>query len=186
MNSQKPLLLLSAICLCLLAHLSAKGAWGADETPTLRVLRGMPVHYSDRDEPADSRGKRLERIAHAIDGATDDKLERAMLVIMAARESHLARFVDLDEPPCREGHKGSCDSGRAWSIFQMHGTDRTGTRRDAANIAIEHLRRAGNYCASRGHDRVIGSYALYGSGKWCSTSSAKERALAAKQLVGKL
>lgn len=109
-----------------------------------------------------------------------------MLIVMAARESYLARYVDLDEPPCSEGQGGRCDFSRAWSIFQLHGTDRSGTRKDAAEIAIGHLRRAGNYCAARGYDRVVGSYALYGTGHKCSTKSAKKRAAAARELAGRM
>lgn len=155
---------------------------------TLVMLERLPRHSSDRDEPPDQRAERMAAHASAIDGVTRDRTERAALVVLAGREGvNLARFVDLDEPQCRDGHKGWCDHSKAWSVYQLHGTDRSGGREWAARQALTRWRWHGARCAQMGHDRIVGAFAGYATGgKFCDTADARDRAAETARRAGAL
>jgi hypothetical protein len=168
-------------CLVGLAH--------AEEQPrTAAALLALPRHETDRDELDVDRTARMTEHGTAIDGTTADRLERGALVTLASREGvNLARFVDLDEPKCREGRAEWCDGGRAWSVYQLHGTDRTGDRAWAAREALSRWRFHGTRCARMGFDRVVGAFAGYATGgKACDTADARERAAEATRRAGAL
>lgn len=120
------------------------------ESVTMRILLSAPRHVSDLDEEDGQRAARLKAIASAIDTATPSAHERALLLSVAWHESRFASYVDLDLPQCRDGVEGVCDAGRAWSIYQLHGQDRTGDRYYAADVAIRMLRYHADRCGHPG------------------------------------
>lgn len=157
-------------------------AHASEESTTLRALQAMPVHESDKDEPALERAERLGYLAGAIDGVARDQLERAALLVIVREESGLARFVDLDWPKCREGRGGWCDSGRAFGVAQLHGMKRTETRAEQMRVALSRWRHHRQRCGS-----VAGAFAGYGSGSSCAvTKQASERASMARKLASRL
>lgn len=140
------------------------------------VLMKLPRWHGDLDEDDEARNVRLLTIANSIDAATDDRTERAFLLMKAWKESRLARFVDLDLPKCRDGHDGWCDSGRSFSVYQVRGISRDSSRTDAARHALAVFRRGANYCEKRGFDRWEGGVSQYArGGVHCSWIGAKER-----------
>jgi hypothetical protein len=146
---------------------------------TLAALERIPVHTSDRDEPSEDRRKRLAAIAEAIDAVARDRLERASLIELGHRESHFAEDV--------------CDGSRLGDRDRAHGCWQTWTAvalrggvEAQADLAIAALRKAGNYCAARGYDRLVGAFALYGTGQICDAPFARERAARALTLAGRL
>lgn len=149
----RAVLVLAAIQFAL-AALALAGLARAQETeavsPTLRILTSAHRHVSDLDEEDGTRAARLKAIASAIDTATPHAHERALLLSVAWHESRFASYVDLDLPQCRDGVEGVCDAGRAWSIYQLHGQDRTGDRYYAADVAIRMLRYHADRCGHPG------------------------------------
>jgi hypothetical protein len=183
----RPLFLVLVVALQVVGSLV--GLAHAEEEPrTAAVLLALPRHETDRDELDGDRAQRLTEHGTAIDSATRDRLERGALVTLASREGvNLARFVDLDEPKCREGRAGWCDHSKAWSVYQLHGTDRTGDRAWAAREALSRWRFHGTRCARMGFDRVVGAFAGYATGgKACDTADARERATEARRRAGVL
>lgn len=149
------------------------------EGSTFAELQRLPVHKSDRDEAPEDRQRRLREIAAAIDAASQERLERAMLIELGHRESHFARDVCAGERLGDRDRAHGC--WQAWTkVEERGGVD------VQAEIAIGHLRRGGNYCAARGFDRIEGSYAIYGTGSVCSAPFARERAERAIALAGRL
>jgi hypothetical protein len=146
---------------------------------TLAALERMPVHTTDRNEPEEDRKKRLREIADGIDGATADRLKRAMLVVLGRYESHFARDVCSGE--------GLGDKGKAYGCFQgwVPENERGGVESQAL-WSLDRLEMAGNYCAARGYDWVVGAFSLYGTGRTCSAPWAHMRAQQAKTLAGRL
>jgi hypothetical protein len=185
---------LLGICLVLaavsiIAALLFTGRANASEpSRTFEVLQSFARHHTDQDEPEADRDARLTSHSEAIDSATSNRLERAVLVTLAGREGvNLARFVDLDLDTCRKGIDGWCDRGAAFSIYQLHGTDRTGDRAWAARKAIGLWRYHGKRCASMGFDYTVGAFAGYGSGgRTCDTADARDRAAEARRRAGAL
>lgn len=162
-----------AIVLAMGIALAAKadgGGWSTND-----ALSSFPIHKTDLDEEPQKRKRRMLAIAEAIDFATTSKKERAWLLMTARRESALARFVDLDHQRCSEGHGGVCDSGRAWSLWQLHGTTREGGRVAAAQIALTKFRKQANACAARGYPYWQGGISAYGTGNRCDWPEAEER-----------
>jgi hypothetical protein len=120
------------------------------------------------------RSARLADHARAIDAATDKRAEKALLIMTAWSESKFARFVDLDEPKCRDGIGGWCDKGRAFGVLQLHDTARDITRTEQYRLGIEAMRRAGNSCRSVG-DWWEGAVSQYATGSTCVWGMAKMR-----------
>lgn len=146
---------------------------------TLRLLQQAPREVSDLDEDDAVRAARMEELAEAIDAATPHLHERALLYTQGSHESQWAAFVHLDLPRCSEGHKGWCDSGRAFSPWQLHGTTRTEDMAWAAAKALAHLRYQAKRCkrpdltTDAGVRAAISGYAT--GGKMCSWKGAGER-----------
>jgi hypothetical protein len=96
----------------------------------LCVLMSLPPHYTDAEEPAAEREKRLEEIAGAVTYAvehvsTGDAVQLAAAVLVLGwAESRWARYVG--EGRCEDGPKGArCDPDRrgvprARSYWQLH------------------------------------------------------------------
>lgn len=149
--SWRPVAVLLAFQATLVA-LALSGLARADEpvSPTLRVLLSAPRHVSDLEEDDGQREERLKAIADAIDTATPHPHERALLLAQGWHESRWATFVHLDLPRCAEGHQGWCDHGRAWSPWQLHGTDRSHDMSWAAARAIALLRYYARRCGAPG------------------------------------
>ena len=147
-------------------------------SPTSTYLRGLPPHWDDRDEAPNEREGRLDEIALEIDGATEDRTERAMLLVLGWGESRWHTQVGDGDI------KG--DDGKAFGYFQSWEHDRSGGVRGQVERAIKHLRVAGNYCVSRGFERVQGSFALYGTGRLCEKESSKKRAQKSRRIAGQL
>ena len=146
------------------------------EGATHCVLMLFPRHVSDKDEPGADRWERLKRIADGVDAATAKRVERAWLIQTAWHESRLARYVDLDQPRCRDGEKGVCDGGKAATVFQLHNTRRNLSKKEAAARASTVFRRAGNYCRSEGEDYFLGGTAHYArGGRHCTWADAEKR-----------
>lgn len=165
----------TALSLAGLAGL-AHGAEGDDCDGSLHCfLTRLPRHTTDADEKPLEREQRLREKAEAIKAATPKDTERAWLLMTGTRESHWARFVDLDLPRCRDGHDGRCDGGKAWSVWQLQGTNREGGATVAAKTAIEVFRRGANYCKARGYDYWEGGTAMYAKGGSCEWPEAESR-----------
>lgn len=146
------------------------------EGATHCVLMSFPRHHTDAEESDLDRWDRTKAIAEAIDAATDKRVERAWLLMTARRESHLARYVDFDWPLCRDADKKPCDSGRAFGLLQIHGTDRDMTRAEMFAHGLRLFRKAGNYCGARGHEYWVGGTAHYArGGLHCEWPEAESR-----------
>ena len=152
-------------------------AEGARPWTTLDALLSFRPHKSDQDEDPEKRLARLERIADAIDSAAETRRERALLLAVGKHESHFARDV------CEGDRTG--DKGRAWGCWQSWSEDRGEVRAQALEAA-EHLRKAGNYCAARGHDRDRGAVSLYATGRSCDWKGAAPRLRTYRQIVWRL
>jgi len=154
---------------------------------TLGVLLRFPRYEGDANEPESERVERLRELASAIDAATPWSAERALLVTVAKHESQLARHVQLDEAACRDGESHQCDSGAAWSPFQLHGTDRQGGGRRAARIALSRLRGAAERCGGDTLEtRYHGALALYATGSKCTWSGTAERIATWKRVLARI
>lgn len=153
--------------------------------PVLCVLLAFAPHVSDAGETEEARTERLTEVYEAVVSATDDPDEQAWLLMTGWRESSWAGYVYHDLPKCSEGIGGHCDGGRAWSLWQAHGTDRQGGVQVAARIAIETFRLKANYCRARGFDYWLGGTSLYAS-KTCSWPEAEERVQQARRIAGGL
>jgi hypothetical protein len=151
-----------------------------------QYLLSLPRHTTDEDETQPEREQRLLEKAEAIQSATDNAEERAWLTMTGTRESHWARYVDLDLDRCKGGHSGRCDRGRAWSVWQLHGTDRTGGAKAAAVKALETFRRGAKFCRSRGHDYWEGGTAMYARGDYCAWVEASSRVLQMRKVLGRI
>jgi len=161
----------------------------ASESRTLDALERVPVYSGDTGEPADERRARLGEMAQAIDGATHNRDERAMLIALAIHESNLARYVQLDLGACSDGASLRCDRGKAWSPWQLHGTDRTGGVTVAAQIAVGKLRAARRVCEERHGTRiepVAAAMSLYGTGATCQWPGVSARVATYRRIVGTL
>ena len=108
-----------------------------------------------------------EGLVDAVEGAADDAHGRALLLAVGWHESRFEGAVCSGER--------TADNGRAWGCWQSWDPDRSGGLRGQARRAADHLRRAGNYCAARGHDRVAGAVSLYATGRTCTWTGAAAR-----------
>jgi len=166
---------------CIAALLLLSPAANCD---TLAALRSLPVAISDREEPPIERAVRQWAAASTIDLLTQSVEERAALVAIIRFESDFARYVWDDSERCRVGPM--CDRGRAWSVFQLQRTDRTGGFPRAARLALGRLRSAKARCmmrdarASNVWERAI---ALYGTGRTCEAAFAASRVAAMRELL---
>ncbi len=165
--------LLLALSLVLSWALSGLAYGSESASPTLAILLDAPRHYTDADEPEEERWARLEEIADAIDSATKDRATRSALLTLVRHETHAARYVHFDWAPCREGHKGRCDGGRAFGLIQLHGTTRTESlewqMKRGASLLRFGLRRCGSW---RG---AFASYATGGSCRWSDRENLERR-----------
>ncbi len=154
------------------------------QSKTLTVLQLFPVYKGDTEEPASERLARLTEIADAIDEASRNAEEQALLITVAWHESAFARYVQHDEPRCSEGHGGRCDGGASWSNWQIKGTDRTGGVVAAAALAISKLRGALGICKRRGKaaNPVAAAISLYASGRTCSWGGVTDRVATFKRV----
>lgn len=172
----------ATISTCSLRALAGGGTRGA--------LRAFPVHVTDRDEPGESREARLERVAEAIDSATEDPLERAALLTLARYESGLARYVQ--EGRCADGPRGSreCDSGRSVGLFQLRPNANHPEVPESlggqAAMALRLWRGARVRCRSSVPDELAGAFSAYGTGGGCGASWAKGRAEHLRRLRARL
>ena len=142
-------------------------AYGRQESRTFRALQAYAPAKEDLEESPAERRARLERIAYAIDSATEDRTERAALLSLGWHESRWRRSV------CSGESLG--DGGRAFGCFQSWEKDRSGGLQGQTRRAIRHLRRSGNYCRAKGGDYLEGAYSLYATGEICDWSGAPER-----------
>lgn len=179
-----------AISLLALAGL-ARGAGEACDgaTGTLRVLCSAPSHATDIDEPPAGREARLVAIASAVDAATDDLSERAMLLSLGWHESRWARYVQ--EGRCSDGPPGQrCDEGRSVGPWQQRAFDDSPVPEDMPGQALRALRllRFGLYrCRGAVSDEIVGAFSSYGSGGYCAPAAfAERRAKTARILRGRL
>ncbi len=138
------------------------------------LMRSTP-HYTDKAETMEERGVRMRRLSAAMHSATTKSDELAFLLMKGERESRWARYVDLDEDRCRKGEDGKCDGGKAWSPWQIWGTDRKGGSEYAAKKALSIFRKGARYCKARGYDYYEGGVAMYAKGGTCSWSVARAR-----------
>lgn len=166
-------------------------ALGSEPSPTLRALESMPVHVTDRDEPEEKRSRRLREIADAIDSATEDRLERAVLLTLVRYESGAAAYVH--EGRCSDGPRGEreCDHGRAVGHWQLHASERYPEIPDSieeqARIAVTLWRGARSRCRGSVTDDIAGAFAAYGTGGKCAPVAwAQHRADYARRLAGRL
>lgn len=148
----------------------------------LAALLLLPVHHTDADELPEDRAARLDTVAEAIAQAAEasnypggPRQAAALLVAVLVHESWLARSVYYDEAPCREGWEGMCDGGAAWSIWQIHGTDRSGDVHDAAALAIDLLSKKGRACGGSGEVLAAGAVSSYATGSACSWKGTAAR-----------
>lgn len=174
-----------------LAALAFAGlAYGA-ERGTLAVLRGFPVHFTDRDESPEKRDARLAEVASAIDAVTENPVERAALLTLARHESGLASYVH--ENRCAEGPRGDkeCDRGNSKGIFQLKPNANHPTIPDStleqADIALRLWRGGRASCARVVHDDLAAAFNFYGTGGSCAPSKwSKARADMTRRIAGRL
>lgn len=178
---------------CSLVALTLFGvARGDDETPTLRVLRAIPVHYWDKHEgeSLERRDERLREMASAIDEASKYRIVRGALIVLARRESGLASYVYEDR--CSDGPAGKleCDHGRAVGPFQTWPTKRQPVPDDIkgrTELAASLWRFGRKRCRRMVEDDLVGAFSSYGSGGRCSpTKNAKSRAAETRAIVRRL
>lgn len=175
--------LLALVAALLVAFVARAG----ETSRTLSVLQTFPVYTGDKSEPPDERLARLTEIAEAIDAATPDKHERALLIAVAWHESRFAAYVQHDHEPCSKGHDGRCDSGRAYSLWQVHGTDRTGGVLAMAELARRQLRYGARKCRGKTLEETVrGAVSLFATGSRCSWSGADERVKTWARVWGRL
>jgi hypothetical protein len=158
----------------------------SEQSRTFEVLQSFARHHTDQDEPEAERTARLQETADAIDTATRSSSERALLLSLGWHESRWASYVHNDAPRCREGLKGHCDRGLAWSPWQLHATDRTGGVAEAARVALTRIRQAANHCGGTGEERTRRALSLYATGNTCEWSGAAERVVTWRRMVARL
>jgi hypothetical protein len=185
MTDAKNTLALCLICAAL-SSLALQGLAHGAESTTLAVLSRTPIHRSDADEAPEDRRKRLREIAVAIDSATSDLDLRAWLIMTAARESGLARYVTDDGPKCRDGQGGRCDSGRAFGAWQLHRMTRQESYAEQAIEAVRRFKMAANSCRARGSDYWLGGISRYATGASCDWTEAAERLASMQAIRGRL
>jgi hypothetical protein len=144
---------------------------------TLSVLRSIPVHKSDWGEDLSLRETRLAELADSIDANASTIEERAMLIAIGKHESGFAEEV------CAGEKLG--DKGRAFGCWQSHDKDRGGGVTGQAQRAVRDIRRARNYCQTRGHHPIKGALSLYGTGRVC-THQFPLRWATYERIVGRL
>lgn len=177
-DTPAPVILSALILAALALSFCLSGlAYGAD-SGTLEVLRSMPVHRTDRGERPAERADRLRGIAEAIDQVSQTEDEAALLLTVGRHESGFAAAVGSGE---RTG-----DDGKAWGYWQSWDPGARGPVERQARHAIEHLRRAGAYCATRGHNRVRGALSLYATGHSCDWDGAADRVVTYRAVRGRL
>jgi hypothetical protein len=126
--------------------------------------------------------KRLYPVATAIVAATPRSEEQAWLATQGKLESNFYDWVTYDAPKCRDSRDPNvCDSGRAWSPWQLWHTDRTGGVARAARLALSRWRFALEYCGT-----PEGAFALLATGHKCVWSQAPKRAAALASNLGRL
>lgn len=173
-----PVVLSALIMAALALSFALSGlAYGAP-LRVIDVLRSMPVHRTDIDEPLKERALRLKRIADAVNHVSKTTDEAALLLTVGRYESGFARSVGKGD---RTG-----DDGKAWGYWQSWDSDARGPVEVQAEYAIEHLRKAGNYCSARGHDWVSGAVSLYATGSTCEWDGASERVETWKSIVRRM
>lgn len=165
-----------------LASFFLAGAVHGAPSSTLAVLEAFPPHVTDADEPPEERSARLRSLSAGIDAATTDRLGRAVLAVLAWRETRLARYVHEDR--CSDGPRGEheCDGGRARGPWQIHDApghtvpaDDAGQARLAWRLWSSAYRRCGRVLPER--DRIAGAFQSYGTGGMCAPSQwARARA----------
>lgn len=159
----------------------------APPTRTLSVLEGFQRHVSDEHEPASARTERLTSLATAIDGATTNRDERALLITKAWHESRFASYVQFDHDRCRLGEGGRCDGGKAFGVLQLHGTKRDLTLSEQMTRALRQLRFGIRRCKMWGaSDPVRGAIALYATGNSCDWAGSDERVATWRKIRGRL
>jgi hypothetical protein len=166
-------------------------AFGAEPvSPTLLVLKGSPRHFTDAGEDQTKQDARLADIQRAIDSATEDPMERAVLATIAVFETHLAAYVY--EGRCSDGPRGKheCDKGKAFGPWQIHAAPAVPVPTTTAGQALRaiQLYRGGyNRCKQVVNDPVSAGLAHYGRGNSCgSTPSSDKRAKHARSLARRL
>lgn len=163
----------ATLILCLtaavLASLALTGLSHAQEGGSaVPALRGMVRSVDDQREPEDAQRARIDATGRAIDHAASTPHGRALLLAVGWHESRFSHLV------C-QGHETG-DDGAAWGCWQSWDRDRSGGIEGQAIRARVHLRKAGNWCAARGHERLKGAISLYATGKTCEWPGADERA----------
>jgi hypothetical protein len=184
------ILILLALAPALFALSVARGEEPPRKWLTLSVIKNSELSHTDDSEEIKKQDARLFDIATAIDTATTDKMERAVLITIAVHETHLASYVY--EGRCSDGPRGKyeCDEGRAFGPWQLHAAPLvpvpvTTTGQAARALAL--YRYAHNRCKSVTNDAISAGLAHYGRGNSCgSTPSSDKRAKYARSIVGRL
>jgi len=172
------------ILLAINCSATARASESACESTTHCVLAGMRQHESDAHESEAQKLARLLPVASAIDAATSDIHERAILVALGQHESHFARYV-LDGR-CSDGPRGKreCDSGRAvgpWQIWRLAQRDVPDDLAAQASIAVRLLRGYRRTCGS-----LEGALSMYARGGLCTWSGAAGRVRTVRAVEAKM
>jgi hypothetical protein len=115
-------LLLLAALVCYCCGRTSEAAEPPPRVERIRlVLDSAPVSTWDRDEPPAARDARLDELARAIDAASRDDRDAAVLLTISGVESGHAAYVQHGCDPVPEG-ASDCDGGLARSPWQMHVT----------------------------------------------------------------
>ena len=156
----------------------------------LALLKMLPAHVTDADEPMAAREGRLALVAVAVSDAThSDMVRTARVIALGQSESGFARYVG--EGRCAEGPVGSrCDPdrrgiARALGYWQQHRSacprawalpiGSVEQLRESARCADNLLRSALHRCKRRVADAEAGSFSGYRS--WdCSWRGGAARA----------
>lgn len=158
--------------------------------PTMALIESTQRHHTDATEDQKKQDARMFDIARAVDAATSDTLERAVLLTIAIHETHLAAYVY--EGRCADGPRGQaeCDRGLAFGPWQLHAAPQVPVPATTAGQALRALllfRWGSNSCRSSVPDEISAGLAHYGRGHGCgSTASSDARAAYARRIVSRL
>lgn len=176
--------------LILLTLLSSIAKAPEKQSATYEALARMPVHVTDLDEEESARKERLLGVAQAIDTASSEPLDRAVLVVLAWRETRLARYVH--EGRCSDGPRGKyeCDRGLAKGLWQIHDAREWSVPEadeEQASLALRLWKGGRARCRRDNPDELAGAFVSYGSGGSCApTKWAKARADHVRKVVNSL
>lgn len=159
------------------AGLCSSPAHGSTPVRVFAAVGALPQCWADRELPPEVKRQQLETIARAVDAASTNRNERALLLTIAHHESAM----------CHDVHAGFCAPGtcdpdrngvpRARTIYQTHrlglaeadwdalvGTDYEATLK-ATQHALRQVRRSYGMCRDM-PDPIWSTFLAY-AGKGC-------------------